>query len=116
MGCLIFGGRCLDRFVVESKIISPAMLDQILTTHPAVKLGVFYGVLNAKNSHDIHACVEFNNPKKSVSANSLRKWMASFIPSNIPVQFHFMSHIPQTSMGKVQRFKLKSIVQNEAKL
>jgi acyl-coenzyme A synthetase/AMP-(fatty) acid ligase len=116
MGYLIFVGRCLDRFVINNNVISPAMLDQILTTHPAVKLGVFYGVLNAKNTHDIHACVELSNPKKSVSANSLKKWMTSFIPSNIPVQIHFVSHIPQTSMGKVQRYKLESMIKNGAKL
>jgi long-chain acyl-CoA synthetase len=112
-GYLVYVGRKLDQLFIDGNLVTPSLLDRTLSKHPAIAMAVFFGVPNETGQH-LEAAVILN-PGQKVTEDDLKVWMKTWIPTQIPLSIHFVSKIPQTSMGKIQRHKLNSM-KRQAKL
>jgi acyl-coenzyme A synthetase/AMP-(fatty) acid ligase len=113
-GYLVYVGRKLEQIEVNGNLITPSILDGVLSRHPAIEMGVFYGV-PGDNGQYLEAAVVLKAGQKATE-DELKHWITSWIPTQVPPVIQFVSRLPLTSMGKLQRHKIKYSPASKAKL
>ena len=111
-GYFWYAGRADDLFKVNGRWLSPTEVESALIAHPAVQEAaiicredeagltkpVAYVVLNGGNA-----------PREQLAAE-LQEWVAQKIGAyKRPRWIEFLSEIPKTATGKLQRFKLREL-------
>jgi acyl-CoA synthetase (AMP-forming)/AMP-acid ligase II len=102
-GFLFITGRKKELINKGGEKISPAEIDQILMTHPAVKHAMAFRVADPVLGEDIAAMVVTEN--KNVREEELRRYLLDrLIPFKIPRRIYFVDEIPKGPTGKLLRY------------
>jgi acyl-CoA synthetase (AMP-forming)/AMP-acid ligase II len=100
-GYLTLQGRIKELIVRGGEKIAPREIDEVLMSHPAVAEAVTFGVPHQSWGEEVAAAVVLKGEvgKKELAA-FCRRHLADF---KVPRQFFFVTDIPRTATGKIQR-------------
>ncbi|XP_040186663.1 medium-chain acyl-CoA ligase ACSF2, mitochondrial [Rana temporaria] len=109
-------GRCKDMIIRGGENVYPAEIEQFLHTHPKVMEAQIIGVKDARMGEEICACIRTHSDQEC-TAEELKAYCKGQISHfKIPRYIIFMNEYPLTISGKVQKFKLKEMVEKQLKL
>ena len=100
-GVLTLKGRLKELINRSGEKVSPAEIDEVLLSHPAVQEAVAFGVPHPTHGEEPAAAVVlgFDATERDLVAHC-RLSLASF---KVPRKIHIVDSIPRTATGKVQR-------------
>jgi benzoate-CoA ligase len=108
-GYYTYGGRSDDMLKVGGIYVSPFEVEACLMTHPCV---LEAAVIGAKDSDELvkpKAYVVLK-PGQSATADDLRLHVKNALaPYKYPRWIEFVTELPKTATGKIQRFKLRQL-------
>ena len=97
-------GRIKELINRAGEKISPLEVDALLLAHPAVAEAASFGVPDDKYGEEICAAVILKSPATAAELQAFcRDQLAAF---KVPKVFHFVTELPKTATGKVQRTAL----------
>ncbi|MBS1187736.1 MAG: benzoate-CoA ligase family [Burkholderiaceae bacterium] len=101
-------GRANDLFKVDAQWVAPALVENALRTHPAVRECVVAGRPVADMLRPWAFIVPADGIKQSGELlGEMRDHVSRQLPRHmVPVRFVFVHELPKTSTGKIQRFRL----------
>ncbi len=106
-GYYTYGGRTDDMLKVGGIYVSPFEVEGSLMTHPAVLEAAVIGVADADGLVKPKAYVVLKAGAEA-SADVLRQHVKDALaPYKYPRWIEFVSELPKTATGKIQRFKLR---------
>ena len=108
-GYFNYCGRGDDMLKVSGKWLSPKELEDCLLAHPEVREVAVVGVANAEGLVKPHAFVIPEEPPEDPDglAGALQDWArARLLPYKYPREVSFMTDLPRTHLGKVDRGRL----------
>ena len=106
-GYYTYGGRSDDMLKVGGIYVSPFEVEACLMTHPAVLEAAVIGVADADELVKPKAYVVFKSGENA-SADELKAHVKQHLaPYKYPRWIEFVSELPKTATGKIQRFKLR---------
>ena len=112
-GEFFFVGRKKELIRRRGENISPAEVEAVLNSHPAVQEAVVIGVPSAFSEEDVVACVVLLEPNGS-TAEELRAWCAARLaPFKVPTEWRFLEALPKTSTQKIQKEVLRATLLSE---
>lgn len=103
-GYLRIEGRIKELIIRGGENISPAEVEAVLKAHPAVADAVCFGLDDEKYGQVVGAAVVLRG--EADSAELRRKCQESLAGYKIPKVIRFVSEIPRTPTGKVQRNRI----------
>ena len=106
-GFLWYGGRSDDMFRVSGEWVSPIEIEAALAEHPAVLESAVVSYTDGQGLVKPKACVVLK-PGRASSAAELQDFVKQRIaPYKYPRRVEFLTELPKTATGKIQRFKLR---------
>jgi len=106
-GYYTYGGRSDDMLKVGGIYVSPFEVEACLTTHASVLEAAVIGVADTDQLVKPKAYVVLK-PGQVVTAQELQIHVKSLLaPYKYPRWIEFVSELPKTATGKIQRFKLR---------
>ena len=100
-GYLTLQGRIKELIIRGGEKIAPREIDEALMRHPAVAEAVTFGVPHESWGEEVAAAVVLKGEVgKRELADFCRRSLADF---KVPRQFYFVTDIPRTATGKIQR-------------
>lgn len=106
-GDLWFSDRLGDVMRRMGELISSSEVEDALLSHPAIRLAAVYGVASELIEEEVMAAVVVQDDAQ-LDAASVRAWCAERLaPSAVPRFVEFVSELPMTPTGKVEKFKLR---------
>ena len=106
-GFYTYGGRSDDMLKVGGIYVSPFEVEACLMTHTAVLEAAVIGVMDAERLVKPKAYVVVK-PGAAVTADELQHHVKQALaPYKYPRWIEFVSELPKTATGKIQRFKLR---------
>jgi benzoate-CoA ligase len=107
-GYYTYAGRTDDMLKVGGIYVSPFEVEAALATHPAVLEAAVIGLPDEEQLIKPKAYVVLK-PGQSVSEDELKAHVKSRLaPFKYPRNIEFVSELPKTATGKIQRFKLRA--------
>jgi benzoate-CoA ligase family protein len=116
-GCFTYEGRSDDMLKVSGQWVSPAEVEAALMEHPAV---LECGVVGVKDKDELVKPKAFVILKQGHQGDpALAEQLKAFVkgritPYKYPRWIAFVSELPKTATGKIQRYKLRDLAANEA--
>jgi benzoate-CoA ligase len=108
-GSYTYGGRTDDMLKVSGIYVSPFEVEATLVQHPAVLEAAVIGVTDADGLTKTKAFVILKDGQ-SASEADLKAFVKDKLASyKYPRQIAFVSELPKTATGKIQRFKLREL-------
>ena len=110
-GYYIFGGRSDDVLKVSGMYVSPVEVEAALITHDAVLEAAVVGMEDEEKLVKPKAFVVLkpgNSPDEKLKAALQQHVKDKLAPYKYPRWIEFMSELPKTATGKIQRFKLRT--------
>jgi benzoate-CoA ligase len=108
-GYYTYGGRSDDMLKVGGIYVSPFEVEACLMTHPCVLECAVIGVADTDELVKPKAYVVLK-PGQGASADDLRSHVKSALaPYKYPRWIEFVTDLPKTATGKIQRFKLRAL-------
>jgi len=108
-GTYTYSGRSDDMLKVSGVYVSPFEVEATLVQHPAVLEAAVIGVADADGLTKTKAFVVLK-PGAEVSDAELKAFVKDKLaPYKYPRQIEFVSDLPKTATGKIQRFKLRQL-------
>jgi acyl-CoA synthetase (AMP-forming)/AMP-acid ligase II len=105
-GFLFLTGRIKEQINCGGDKIAPAEVDSVLSSHLAVAEAAVFGVTDRRLGEDVVAAVVLR-PGMTATARELRRWMLDRLARyKVPRRIWFVSRLPRTATGKVQRGEL----------
>jgi acyl-CoA synthetase (AMP-forming)/AMP-acid ligase II/thioesterase domain-containing protein/acyl carrier protein len=102
-GYLYLTGRKKELINKGGEKISPAEIDQVLMTHPAVQQAMAFRISDTVLGEDIAAMVVVEN--ENTGEDELRRYLLDrLIPFKVPRRIYSVDEIPKSPTGKVKRF------------
>jgi len=102
-GYLYLTGRKKELINKGGEKISPAEIDQVLMTHPAVKQAMSFRVNDPVLGEDIAAMIVVEN--QNTGEEELRRFLLErLIPFKVPRRIYFVDEIPKGPTGKLLRY------------
>ena len=102
-GYLYLTGRKKELINKGGEKISPAEIDQVLMTHPAVKQAMAFRVSDPVLGEDIAAMVVVEN--QNPGEEELRRFLLErLIPFKVPRRIYIVDEIPKGPTGKLLRY------------
>ncbi|XP_063315132.1 medium-chain acyl-CoA ligase ACSF2, mitochondrial [Pelobates fuscus] len=109
-------GRCKDMIIRGGENIYPAEIEAFLHTHPSIMEAQVVGVKDERMGEEICACIKLNN-NKEISAEEIRNYCKGKISHfKIPRYIVFVNEYPLTVSGKIQKFKLRELMEKQMNL
>jgi benzoate-CoA ligase len=106
-GSYTYGGRSDDMLKVSGIYVSPFEVEATLVQHPAVLEAAVIGVADAEGLTKTKAFVVLK-PGGTATEDELKAFVKDKLaPYKYPRQIAFVSDLPKTATGKIQRFKLR---------
>jgi benzoate-CoA ligase len=106
-GYYTYGGRSDDMLKVGGIYVSPFEVEACLTTHASVLEAAVIGVADTDQLVKPKAYVVLK-PGQQATAQELQMHVKSLLaPYKYPRWIEFVSELPKTATGKIQRFKLR---------
>lgn len=116
-GNFFFASRSDDVIVTAGYRVGPFEVESVIMLHPAVAECAVVGVPDALRGQAIHAFVVLRpgyDPSPTLGTE-LQEWVrARFAKTAYPRQVTFVTALPKTPSGKVQRFLLRQSVEGDA--
>ena len=109
-GHYVHAGRADDMLKVSGLYVSPTEVEFALLSHPAVLEAAVIGSEDRDGLVKPLACIVLKDRGKAdtAMADQLKQHVKSLLaPHKYPRQIEFMTELPKTATGKVQRFKLR---------
>jgi len=109
-GSYTYGGRSDDMLKVSGVYVSPFEVEATLVMHPAVLEAAVIGVVDADGLTKTKAFVVLKpgvDPKTAEEAVLKAFVKDKLAPYKYPRQIAFVTDLPKTATGKIQRFKLR---------
>lgn len=107
-GYYTYAGRTDDMLKVGGMYVSPFEVEGALSTHAAVLEAAVIGVADGQGLIKPKAYVVLK-PGQSATAEELKAHVKSLLaPFKYPRTIDFLTELPKTATGKIQRFKLRS--------
>ncbi len=108
-GTYTYGGRSDDMLKVSGTYVSPFEVEATLVQHPAVLEAAVIGVADVDGLTKTKAFVVLK-PGQSVDAVSLSAFVKERLaPYKYPRRIEFVTELPKTATGKIQRYKLRQM-------
>ncbi len=106
-GSYTYGGRSDDMLKVSGIYVSPFEVEATLVQHPAVLEAAVIGIEDTDGLTKTKAFVVFK-PGASATEDELKNFVKERLaPYKYPRQFEFVTELPKTATGKIQRFRLR---------
>ena len=106
-GSYTYGGRSDDMLKVSGLYVSPFEVEATLVQHPAVLEAAVIGKQDSDGLTKTKAFVVLK-AGQSASEDELKAFVKDRLaPYKYPRYFEFVSELPKTATGKIQRFKLR---------
>lgn len=114
-GYLTLTGRLKELINRGGEKISPLEIDAALLSHPKLAEAVAFGMPDEKYGEVVHAAVVLKDGNTTgVSEDELKNHCKSKLaPFKIPIKFHFLTKMPKTPTGKIQRRMVRAHVQEQ---
>jgi benzoate-CoA ligase len=113
-GSYTYSGRSDDMLKVSGVYVSPFEVESTLIEHPAVLEAAVIGVPDADGLTKTKAYVVCKAGQE-VSADELKAFVKDRLaPFKYPRLIEFVSELPKTATGKIQRFKLRALATGQA--
>jgi oxalate---CoA ligase len=107
-GYLFLEGRLKEMIIRGGENISPAEIEQVLMSHPAVRDAVCFGLADDKYGELVGAAVTLTGDAGARDLiDHCRKQLAAF---KVPTRIDVLPEIPRTPTGKVQRRRVAELV------
>jgi benzoate-CoA ligase len=108
-GTYTYGGRSDDMLKVSGIYVSPFEVEATLVQHPAVLEAAVIGVPDAEGLTKTKAFVVLKAGGTATDAELKAFVKDKLAPYKYPRQIEFVSELPKTATGKIQRFKLRDL-------
>jgi benzoate-CoA ligase len=106
-GSYTYGGRSDDMLKVSGVYVSPFEIESTLVQHPSVLEAAVIGVLDKEGLTKTKAFVVLK-PGLGASDSDLKTFVKGRLAAyKYPRVIEFMSDLPKTATGKIQRFRLR---------
>jgi fatty-acyl-CoA synthase len=114
-GFLRIAGRKKDLIIRGGQNIYPAEIEQYLETHPKIEKSAVVGVPAAVGGESVWAFVRLKEDARMTIQEVLDYCRGTLEIYKIPSEVRFVSELPQSEMGKSQKFKLRAAALQELK-
>ncbi len=114
-GFLRIVGRKKDLIIRGGQNIYPAEIEQYLETHPKIEKTAVVGVPAAVGGESVWAFVRLRENARMTIQEVLDYCRGTLEIYKIPSEVRFVSELPQSEMGKSQKFKLRAAALQELK-
>lgn len=102
-------GRLKETITKKGEAIYPSEVEEVLFTHEAVANAQVFGVPAGKDGEEVAAWVKLKTGARA-EPQDLIAFCADRLPaSQVPAYLKFVDQFPLTSLGKVQKFKLRQL-------
>ena len=108
-GSYTYSGRSDDMLKVSGIYVSPFEVESTLMQHAAVLEAAVVGVLDAEGLTKTKAFVVLKAGQKTDEAELKAFVKERLAPYKYPRAIEFISELPKTATGKIQRFKLRDL-------
>jgi benzoate-CoA ligase family protein len=111
-GYYIYCGRSDDMLKVGGVWCAPSEIESVLKEHPGVTEAAVVGRADADGLIKPEAWIVLNQKRADpdrIERELVHYCQAHLVPYKYPRWFHFVSELPKTATGKIQRFKLRSL-------
>ncbi|XP_066443928.1 medium-chain acyl-CoA ligase ACSF2, mitochondrial [Eleutherodactylus coqui] len=109
-------GRCKDMIIRGGENIYPAEIEQFLHTHPKILEAQVVGLKDERMGEEICAAIRIC-PNENCTAEEIKQYCKGKISHfKIPRYIVFVNDYPMTVSGKVQKFKLKELMEKHLKI
>jgi benzoate-CoA ligase len=106
-GSYTYGGRSDDMLKVSGVYVSPFEIESTLVQHPSVLEAAVIGVIDKEGLTKTKAFVVLK-PGLGASDSDLKSFVKGRLAAyKYPRAIEFMSDLPKTATGKIQRFRLR---------
>ena len=110
-GVFTYCGRADDMMKVSGQYVSPFEIEAALQSHPFVLEAAVVGKLNKDNLLKPKAFIVLNN-NLNETKEELEEGLTAHVkniltPFKYPRWYEFVSALPKTATGKIQRFKIR---------
>jgi len=109
-------GRIKDMIIRGGENIYPREIEEFLHTHPAVQEAQVFGIADERMGEEVAVWIKLNNSfeiEHNDIKNFCRGKLAHF---KIPKHIEFVDRFPLTATGKIQKFNLKSIMEEKLEM
>lgn len=106
-GSYTYGGRSDDMLKVSGIYVSPFEVEATLVQHPAVLEAAVIGVTDTDGLVKTKAFVVLKSGAAATEAELKAFVKDKLAPYKYPRQIEFVSDLPKTATGKIQRFRLR---------
>lgn len=113
-GSYTYSGRSDDMLKVSGIYVSPFEVEATLVQHPAVLEAAVIGVPDAEGLTKTKAFVVLKNGGQATDAELKAFVKDKLAPYKYPRQIEFVTELPKTATGKIQRFKLRDLEKSRA--
>jgi benzoate-CoA ligase len=110
-GTYTYSGRTDDMLKVSGMYVSPFEVEATLVQHPAVLEAAVIGVADTEGLTKTKAFVVLKANAHTTDAELKTFVKDKLAPYKYPRQIVFVSDLPKTATGKIQRFKLRELEQ-----
>ncbi|MFP8961049.1 AMP-binding protein [Streptomyces nanhaiensis] len=108
-GYLYLTGREKDLVIVDGTNCHPQAVEDVLTTHPAVRQAAVIGIPDARTGEALLA-VCAAAPEGRADEAELRELVRDALgPAHVPARFEFVADIPTASYGKPDKAALRAL-------
>jgi len=109
-GYFVYAGRSDDMLKVGGIWVSPMEVEAALLAHPAVAECAVVGLPDATGLIKPKAYVVPREAPSPALAQQLQEWVkARLAPYKYPRTVEFVSELPKTATGKIQRYRLRAL-------
>ncbi len=106
-------GRLKDMIIRGGENVYPAEIEAYLATHPAVAQAAVFGIPDERWGEEIGAWVQLA-AGASLDPEELRAWAAERLAHfKIPRHVRIVDDFPMTVTGKIQKFRIREMVEEE---
>lgn len=109
--CFFVVDRIKEMLKYRSWHVAPAMLEEVLLTHPAVKAAVVVGVPDKEDGEHPMACVILKQGARGVSEEQIRGYVDERVDDRKKLRggVVFVKGFPTTASGKISRRLLRDL-------
>ncbi len=108
-GRLYVDGRRGDVIVTGGEKVWPEVVEQVLTSHPAVADAVVAGVTDVEWGEAVRAWIVPIDTTVTPSLDELREWVRAVLPAYMaPKSLIISTVVPRTALGKIRRSEFRT--------
>jgi fatty-acyl-CoA synthase len=106
-------GRLKDMVIRGGENIYPREIEEFLFTHPAIEQASVVGVPDPKYGEELCAWIKLKAGHTATVEEIQQFCRANLAHYKVPRYIRFVDTFPQTVTGKIQKYKIRQIMQQE---